>query len=273
MYISQMYIHPVKSFGGIAVEQFEVDCFGPRWDRRWMVVDPQGKFITQRQCVEMAAIDVEFMEGRVVLTGAEGSTVAFTPEDFAAGESIEARVWRDQVQARLGPQWLEQWLTHELGRPCNLVFMPEQSQRKVDPNYAKRDETVSFADGFPLLLTSQASLDFLNSKMSIAITQSRFRPNLVVEAAQPWQEDNWKRIRVGAMEFEVVKPCSRCVIPTIDPSSLKKQPEVFNTLKQYRSQGGEVFFGQNLIPIIPPGHNPKAAIGEIHCSDKLVVLE
>ena len=117
----------------------------------------------------------------------------------------------------------------------------------MDPNYAKRDETVSFADGFPLLLTSQASLDFLNSKMSIAITQSRFRPNLVVEEAQPWQEDNWKRIRVGAMEFEVVKPCSRCVIPTIDPSSLKKQPEVFNTLKQYRSQGGEVFFGQNLI--------------------------
>lgn len=249
MKVSGLYIHPVKSLAGISVSETPIDRFGAQWDRRWMVVDERGQFITQRKIAKMAQVETFIDNGVLQLCAPSMPSVQLRADDFIHNQMIDVTVWRDTVKAHLADEAINQWVSQALGLNCRLVFMSDQCKRQVDTAYANNNETVSFADGFPLLLTNQASLDFLNQQMSIDITMNRFRPNVVVGGAEAWQEDNWQRIRIGEMEFQVAKPCSRCVIPTINPQTLEKQPEVFRTLKQYRSRDGEVFFGQNLIPL------------------------
>lgn len=263
MNVIELAIYPVKSLGGLSLPATHIDRFGPQWDRRWMVVDTQGKFITQRQFPQMALIHGQRNGDQVGLSMAGKSTLRFSAADFN-GEIITVTIWRDQCLATLGSHEMHQWLSDALGVQCQLVFMHEQSIRTVDPTYAKQQETVGFADGFPLLLTNSASLKALNDKMTISIGMNRFRPNIVIDGAEAWQEDHWKRIQIGGMSFKVVKPCSRCVIPTIDPITATKQPEVFKTLQRYRKMNGEVYFGQNLLP---------CGIGDIHVGDAVTVLD
>ncbi|MGB1061226.1 MAG: MOSC domain-containing protein [Ketobacter sp.] len=248
MHVASLYIHPVKSLGGLPVAVSAIDRFGLRWDRRWMVVDEAGKFLTQRQLPAMALIRVSLDQGRVTLTAAQGEPMVFEVVDFVESPLIRVQVWRDQCEARLGSEAINVWLSRVLGRDCRLVFMDDHCRRPVDEHYAGPGHTVSFADGYPLLLTQQSSLDELNSHMSLNIGMERFRPNVVVTGGAPWAEDQWRVLRVGSMVFDVVKPCSRCAIPTINPVDASRQPEVFRTLKQYRARDGEVFFGQNMVP-------------------------
>ncbi|MVF12706.1 MOSC domain-containing protein [Ketobacter sp. MCCC 1A13808] len=252
MRVTQLFIHPVKSLGGISVQSYAVDRFGPQWDRRWMVVDEQGRFITQRQYAKMALIRTSMDQDQVTLTVPDGSELQFSSREFNYETPVTVSVWRDQCVALEGRAELSEWLSNQLGIPCRLVFMPEQSRRLVDTAYAENRETVSFADGFPLLLTTEESLQDLNLRLGYTVGMNRFRPNLVLDGEQPWQEDTWQRLIVGEAEFVVAKPCSRCAIPTIDPETGSKQPEVFRTLKQFRQQDGQVFFGQNLL-VSKPG--------------------
>lgn len=247
MHVSRLFIHPVKSLGGVAVDAYAVDRFGPRWDRRWMVVDEQGKFITQRQLPRMALIKASLQQDHVHLRNPQGELLEFSAADFNEGEDISVQVWRDHCMAKLGLHYMHDWLSAALEKPCRLVFMPEASKRPVDATYAGAGHTVSFADGFPLLLTQESSLQDFNRHLSFQVGMERFRPNLVVEGGEPWQEDQWRVLRIGEMLFDVVKPCSRCAIPTINPEDASKQPEVFKALKQHRSRDGEVYFGQNLV--------------------------
>lgn len=246
MRVSRLYLHPVKSLGGISVSQFAVDRFGPHMDRRWLVVDARGQFLTQRQLARMVLVRTALEQERVTLSLEGQAPIQFSPQDFAGAE-IDVQVWRDRCVARTGPAEVDQWLCRVLGVECRLVFMPDATRRAVNTDYAHNGETVGFADGFPLLLTSEASLDDLNSRLPFPIGMERFRPNLVVEGTTPFAEDQWRCIRVGSMIFQVVKPCSRCVIPTLDPLTAQKQPDVFKTLKTFRARDGEVYFGQNLL--------------------------
>lgn len=264
MHVVSLHIHPVKSLGGMPVKSSDIDRFGLRWDRRWMVVDETGKFLTQRQIPAMALIQASLQEDVVTLIRPQGEVLSFSTADFINGQSVTVQVWRDQCQAREGSEAMNAWLSDALGRRCRLVFMDDACKRPVDEQYAGAGHTVSFADGFPLLLTQQSSLDEFNAHMSITIGMERFRPNLVVAGAEPWAEDQWRVLQVGAMVFDVVKPCSRCAIPTINPLDASKQPEVFRTLKQYRSQNGNVYFGQNLVP---------RTEGTIRVDDPVQVLE
>ena len=264
MHVSSLYLHPVKSLGGIAVTSADIDRFGLQWDRRWMVVDEKGKFITQRQRAVMALIRARMEGDSVVLTGVDNSERWFNPGDFTNGAELSVQVWGDECRARLGNESMNQWLSDQLGVTCRLVFMPEDSHRPVDPDYAGPGHTVGFADGYPLLLTQQSSLADLNRHMSIDIGMERFRPNVVVEGAAPWQEDQWRVVQIGSTIFDVVKPCSRCAIPTINPDDASKQPEVFRTLQQYRAKEGEVYFGQNLVP---------RRQGRLNVGDTVTVLE
>jgi len=264
MEVSRLYVHPVKSLGGIRVQEYAIDRFGPHWDRRWLVVDSQGQFITQRQQARMALVKSELTNGTVTLSAPGQASVQFSAADFSTGTPIRVQVWRDQCDAVTGPGHLDAWLQQFLGLDCRLAFMPDQSRRAVNPDYAKAGETVGFADGFPLLLATEESLQDLNGRMSISIGMERFRPNLVIKGATAFAEDSWKRIRVGDMEFNVAKPCSRCAIPTIDPATAQKQPEVFKTLKSYRQRDGDVFFGQNLLPV---------GTGTIRAGDPVTILE
>lgn len=157
----------------------------------------------------------------------------------------KVRVWQDDCEAVLVSAEADHWFSKALGTPCHLVYMPETSQRPVDPKYAKAEETVSFADGYPYLMIGQASLDDLNDRLSEPIDMIRFRPNLVFSGGTPFMEDEWENFSIGAARFRGTKPCARCQIPTIDLTTGKTSKEPTKTLATFRKQDNKILFGLN----------------------------
>jgi uncharacterized protein YcbX len=243
--LSAIYRYPVKSMAGNAFERLAVGARGPLHDREWMLVDDSGRFLTQRQLPRMALIATELdADGQLVLRAPE------MPEQVvgqASGPRMEVAVWGDTVQARRGDPEVDVWCSDFLRRPCRLVRMPPDTVRQVSPDYAEPDDQVGFADGFPFLLISQASLDDLSQRAGQALSMRRFRPNLVVSGCEPYAEDGWQRLRIGEITFRVAKPCSRCIVPTIDPDTAERAAEPLRTLMRYRRRDNQVFFGQNLL--------------------------
>lgn len=245
--VSELAIYPVKSLGGIALQRMQFDRFGPACDRRYVVADGAGRFVTQREYAQMSL--VRLTQNGNLLAFSAPSMPVFTLDTQRA--LTDARntvtVWRDQIAACDMGEEIAAWLSSYLGIAVRLFYMPDDSVRSIDPMYGKSGDRVSFADGFPVLLIGAASLREFNRALPEPIGSERFRPNIVVAGAQPYAEDQWRRIRIGALEFDVVKPCSRCVIPSIDPLTAKKQPIVTQTLARLRRRGDAVYFGQNLI--------------------------
>lgn len=244
--LSELYFYPVKSLRGIKLERAPVDRRGIRFDRHWMLVDPEGRFLTQRQNPRMALVGTQLIPDGLRLTAPGMEDLEISCRE-GRGEPLEVQVWADRCQARSSGDPAADWLSRFLGQPCRLVYLPAASTRAVDPDFAMADDQVGFSDGFPFLLISEASLEDLNRRLEQPLPMKRFRPNLVVRGCEPYAEDRWRRIRIGGVEFRVVKPCSRCAIPTIDTETAEKGPEPLRTLSQYRRQGGKVCFGQNLI--------------------------
>jgi len=244
--LSGLYRFPVKSLAGHALERAEVDGFGLRGDRRWMLVDREGRFLTQRELPRMALIVPREQPDGLVLQAPEAPDLALRQPSREA-ERVRVRVWNDVCEARLSEPSAQVWLSDFLGLPCRLVYMPDEVVRRVDPRYALAQDRAAFSDGFPLLLISQSSLDDLNGRLAEPLPMLRFRPNLVVEGCEPYAEDGWKRIRIGDLTLRVVKPCSRCKITTVDPYTAETGSEPLQTLAGYRKQGNQVFFGQNLL--------------------------
>ncbi|MCA1589566.1 MAG: MOSC domain-containing protein [Acidobacteria bacterium] len=249
MLLSEINIYPVKSLRGMPLYSALVENRGLRFDRRWMLVNESGVFITQRECPNMATIAVEVSQGGLFFAapGFGKLSVTHHPDDV---ETSRAQVWGSSLKVVVYDDETNGWLSAALGIKCRLVVMTESSQRRVNPFYAVRkfDDEVSFADGYPFLLIGQASLDNLNSRLEQPVPMNRFRPNFVVSGTEPFAEDKWKLIRIGDTEFHVVKPCARCVITTIDQANgVKNAKEPLKTLSTYRTQKGKVMFGQNLI--------------------------
>lgn len=243
--LTGLYRYPVKSLRGETFEVLDVGRRGFLLDREWMVVDEVGRFITQRQQPRMALVSARIRgDGRLSLCapGMPDLTVA----DGATSRS-EVVVWRDRVEAERVDEAADGWLTDFLGLTCRLVRMPDNVVRAVDPAHGTDGDVVGFADGFPFLLISQASLDDLNRRLETPVEMRRFRPNLVVSGCGPHAEDGWRRLRIGELTLRVAKPCSRCIIPTIDPDTAERSAEPLRTLMQYRRRDNQVFFGQNLI--------------------------
>lgn len=244
--LAGLYRYPVKSLRGEAFEALDIGRRGFLFDREWMVVDATGRFVTQRQQPRMALVSARVLaDGRLALRapGMPNLTLA----DGTAGPS-DVTVWRDTVKAARVGAPADDWLTDFLGLQCQLVRLAKDTVRPVDPTYAKAGDEVGFADGFPFLLISQASLDDLNRRLEEPLPMQRFRPNLVVSGCEPFAEDAWRRLRIGGVTLRVAKPCSRCIIPTIDPETAERSAEPLRTLMQYRRRENQVFFGQNLIP-------------------------
>ena len=243
--LSAVYRHPVKSLKGESLDELVIGPKGPELDRHWMLVNEKGRFLTQRELPRMALV-----RPRVIATGLELSAPGMPLLEVLpdSDESLEVQVWNDRCRARVMSPAADRWLSDFLGLPCRLVYMPEDEQRQVDPAYARPGDRAEFSDGFPLLLISKASLDDLNRRMGRVLPMERFRPNLVVSGCEPYAEDSWKRIRIGDLTFRVVKPCSRCVIPTVNPETGQREGnEPLKTLMSYRKEGNKVLFGQNLI--------------------------
>lgn len=245
MKISSLRIYPVKSLRGIDLSEAEVRPRGFRHDRRWMLVDPAGRFITQREQPQLATIATELTPTGLLLSSQSSEMlVPFT----ATGSEIQVNVWRDEVTGRLVSDEADTWLQAELGLECRLVKMPPEARRAVAPEYGQPGDVTSFSDGFPYLIIGQSSLDELNLRLDEELPMNRFRTNIVVEGSEPFAEDAWKRIRVGEVEFDVVKPCSRCVMTTTDQFTGERRGlEPLKTLAQFRLQAGKVMFGQNAI--------------------------
>lgn len=249
--LSELYRYPVKSTAYEALESVNLDALGLEGDRRWMVVEASnGRFLTQRLLPQMGRIEARWQEGfaalRLRAPGMDDLLVNVPGRD----ENLRGvLIWRDVLQVPDAGDAAAQWLSAFLGRDVRLVQMPEQRARQVDTAYAEPGEHVHFADGFPLLLIGQGSLDDLSAKVGRPLEMLRFRPNLVVTGAEPFAEDGWKRIRIGDVTFKVAKPCSRCILTTIDPHTGERDAtrEPLATLLGYRNVNGEAMFGQNLL--------------------------
>jgi hypothetical protein len=245
--LSGIYIYPIKSAAGISLQTAQVENRGFQYDRRWMLVDKTGKFMTQRQFPRMALIGIQIEGNQLIVEAPNQGTLAI-PTSLDNGDIIFVQVWNDVCEAIPLTAEVNQWFSDFLETSCQLVFMPERSHRLVDPDYATQKELVSFADGFPFLLTSEASLEDLNRRLDKPVPMNRFRPNLVVSGCEAFAEDTWYQIHIGSILFHVVKPCDRCVITTVDQAQGIRGKEPLITLGKYRRKDGKIFFGQNLIP-------------------------
>lgn len=243
--VSELYLHPIKSCRGQRLDYAQLDEFGIAGDRRWMIVDEAGEFITQREQAELALIDVAVGADGLVLS-VKGESLAVAEPD-AGAELKQVRVWRDWLPARDAGDAAALWLSEYLGRPARLVHMPADAQRRVNPDYARQGERVSFADGYPILLISQAGLDDLNARLETPVPMNRFRPNIVVAGTEPFAEDAWQRLRIGAIEMSVVKPCDRCVMPSIDQATGERDRQINRVLASFRRRERVIYFGQNVI--------------------------
>ena len=246
--LSEINIYPVKSCRGISMEAWPLEPRGLQYDRRWMVVDDHDVFMTQRDFPRMALIDVHLEQDFLRLEAPHMETLR-VPLCTETTQHFSVTIWNDGVEAVSAGNEAAEWFSEFLSVGCKLVAMTERSVRPVAREYAVNADEVSFADGFPLLLISEASLADLNSRLPTPLPMKRFRPNLVVQGCAPFAEDSWKELSIGGLRLHVVKPCARCVITTVNPDTGVKDAEPLRTLATFRSRGNNVLFGQNVIPV------------------------
>lgn len=245
MHIHSLWVYPVKSLAGIPVTELQLDDFGPAGDRRWMIVDDEGKFVTQRSRPELARIGVAFKDGEVELDIPEQGRFVLSP----TAATVDVLVWHDRAQAQPADASANEALSRFCSQSLRFVFMPDGSFRRVDPERVSERRRVSFADAFPFLVTNLASLEDLNTRLEQPVEMRRFRPNLVVQGAEPWAEDGWRSLQVGERTFALVKACSRCVLTTVDPDTGLKDAgtQPLKTLSGFRRTDEGVIFGMNAI--------------------------
>ena len=254
--VSALNIYPVKGLKAIALDAAQVAERGLEHDRRFMVVDRTGEFLSQRAMPKMATVWTAIEGAELVLSAPDTEPIAL-PLDPAAGEAIRVRVWRSECQALAPSAKADAWLSEYLGIESRIVYMPESTRRESNPEYAP-GSIVSFADGYACLATSESSLADLNARLvakgNRALSMNRFRPSLVLEGAAAYAEDGWKEIAIGGARFGAAKPCGRCEVTTTDQSTGEVLgPEPLATLASYREHPEfGVMFGMNWF-VVEPG--------------------
>jgi uncharacterized protein len=242
-YISQLFIYPVKSLGGVALQQAKVTSRGLEHDRRWMLIDAGKQFLSQRKYPQMALFKLELTEDGLRVLHEPSGDVTRIPYQPQTTEMVDVVVWDDACSGTYVSHELDQYLAIE----CRLIYMTDEQIRQVDPRYAGAEHITSFSDGYPILLTNEASLADLNARLTEQITINRFRPNMVIAGAEPYHEDRMLHFEVGGINFYGVKPCARCVMVGVNPLTAVSKPEVLKTLAGYRRIKNKIMFGQNLI--------------------------
>jgi uncharacterized protein len=248
--LSEIYIYPIKSLGGIRLEEVNITTRGLENDRRFMLVDENGRFLSQREYPQLAIFQTEIKGDFLKITNKKnGQNIKVNLSPSSQSTPIQVTIWDDETTAIEVSSEASVWFTQALGISTRLVYMHEESQRKVESNYALTgDEITSFSDGYPILIAGQSSLDDLNNRLENPLNINRFRPNFVFTNGKPFDEDNWHEFNIGNVRFFGVKPCSRCIMTTIDQETgEKKGKEPLLTLNKYRKAGNRILFGQNVI--------------------------
>lgn len=266
--VAGLFSYPVKSLRACQRQMLTMDAEGLHDDRRWMVVNQRGEFLSQRQLPKMATIGASLTNGQLQLELPSGESRRVAVPD-AAEEPVSVKVWQDSCAAQVADDEVNEWLSTYLGRVCRLVYLPVSSRRAVQ-GFA--EQRLGFADGYPLLLTSTASLNELNQRLLKkgidAVSMNRFRPNLVVEGDDPltpFAEDGWASLTIGGLRLVNAKPCGRCMVTTVDQQSGEKQPgrEPLATLSEFRTDSaGEVLFGINLVPELSGTEPARLSVGD-----------
>ncbi len=283
--LASIHIYPMKAARAVDLDESLVEPWGLAGDRRWLLVDEDGRFVSQREEPSLARVVVTYgpLAGTISVcaVGFPGCRVAAPVAHDGAGpggrppqtppqeqEMLKVSVWRSTVLAVAAGPEADAWFSAYLDRPVRLVYLDDPTRRPVDTGYGKDGDVVSFADGYPLLLTSTGSLDelgrWLTGDGEQPVPMTRFRPNAVVAGAPPWAEDRWRRIRIGAVSFRVVKPCGRCVVTTTDQVTGERGSQPLKMLGRRRRFGHQLVFGQNMIP---------DSSGVIRVGDPVEVLE
>jgi len=262
--ISQLFIYPIKSLGGIAVTQAKLTDRGFEHDRRWMLVDANNRFLTQREFAQMALLKVSLTADGLLVKHAHRSgeqiTIPLVPQMDQTDDFI---IWDDNITGQYVSVAADAWFSKMLDFNCRLVYMPDNSRREVSAKYAA-DKLTSLSDGYPFMMIGQSSLDDLNNRLAEKLPVNRFRPNMVFTGGEPFDEDTMGHIKINSINFYGVKLCARCPIPTIDQDTIAKSKEPTKTLLTYRRRNNDVYFGQNFV------HQGE---GVISIGDSIEVLE
>jgi uncharacterized protein YcbX len=261
--ISELYIYPIKSLGGIKLDKATVTDRGFKYDRRWMLIDDNNRFISQRECAVMALLKTSISDKFLTVTNTRTNALIKLPL-VAVNQNIKiVRIWDDTCAAQSVSNEADTWFTSALGMNTRLVYMPDQTKRFTDPEYTSTDSLTSFSDAYPFMIIGQSSLDDLNRRLINSLPINRFRPNIVFIGGKPYQEDLMDSFTINNITFNGVKLCARCNIITIDQYSASTSKEPTKTLSSYRAKNNKIYFGQNLI---------HSGTGTISVGDELLLL-
>ncbi|MFE4631849.1 MOSC domain-containing protein [Streptomyces sp. NPDC056773] len=268
--VQALHVHPVKSVAGTAPDEVAVEPWGLSGDRRWAVVDGEGTVITQRQQPRLALAQARPLGGGGFEVSAPGMA-DLTVEVPERGPLEPVVLFGKKIGTVAAARAAADWFTAYLGVPAHLVHLDDPAVRRpVDPQYALPGETVSLADGYPLLITTLASLDALNALIAGGshpdegpLPMNRFRPNVVVSGAEPWAEDGWERVAIGDAVFRGARECGRCVVTTTDQTTALRGKEPLPTLARHRRIGKSLAFGRLLVPV---------RLGTLRVGDEVRVL-
>ncbi|MDP4285357.1 MAG: MOSC domain-containing protein [Bacteroidota bacterium] len=247
--VSQLFIYPIKSLHGIAIQSANITDRGLQHDRRFLLIDKSNRFLTQRDFPKMALLQTAIEEDSLFVFHKDSFKnklkLPLVPEP--ANEKIVVRIWDDDCEAQFISKQADNWFSGQLNADCRLVYMPDSTERKVDKKYAIHDDITNFSDGYPILIIGQASLDDLNSRLTEPLPINRFRPNIVFTGGTPYEEDGMEHFIINELDFYGVKPSARCVVTTTNQETGIAGKEPLKTLATYRSKNNKVYFGQNLL--------------------------
>ncbi len=265
--VTGLTIYPVKSLAGISLQESDLDTMGLKFDRRWMVVAPDGLFLTQRRFPQMALVSTSFENGQLILSkeGKEDYQVPVIKDD---SKTMQVKIWKDYVNAQRVGDEADAWLSDALGFDCHFVHIADDEIRQCSLDYAEEGDRTGFADAYPMLVISEESLDDLNKKLEVKgkepVTMKRFRPNIIVTGCEAFAEDKWENISIGGVTMRGIKLCDRCILTTVDPITGKRSgKEPLETLSEYRKWDNNVYFGMNIV------HDH---LGSLKVGDEVIVL-
>jgi uncharacterized protein len=262
--VSQLYIYPIKSLAGIAMTTSKVTDRGLEYDRRWMIVDENNRFISLREQPKMTLLHPEIIEGGIKVNAIEYGQSISIQKDNHKPELIDVTIWNATVQAHEYPTEINEWFSQILNTSCRLVYMPDNSTRPVDTDtgYHPEGKITSFSDAYPFLMLSEESMADLNSRFDEPMSILRFRPNIVITGGEPYMEDQLEDFVINDVQFTGLENCGRCGIPNVDPSNATIGKDPLVTLSKYRLRNKQIEFGRNIV---------HTGLGSIHIGDPLIL--